>query len=200
MRALSKCEEDLNMPEILNAKANETLYGGPSFTIENRIYRFFWRFTWFMFARWTPKPLKHWRIFLLRLFGAKIGKYCDVRGSVDVWSPKNLIMKTRSVLAQNVICYNMAIIDIGEGVIVSQGAYLCTGTHDVDDQHFQLEAFPIVLADGSWICTDAFVGPGAVVNAGAVIGARAVAFGQFKANGIYVGNPAKCIRMRNCRS
>jgi putative colanic acid biosynthesis acetyltransferase WcaF len=38
----------------------------------DRLLRLLWEFSWFVFCEWTPKPLNPWRLFWLRLFGAKI--------------------------------------------------------------------------------------------------------------------------------
>ncbi|WP_349509023.1 hypothetical protein [Neorhizobium sp. NCHU2750] len=87
-------------------------------------------------------------------------------------------------------------IEIGSYALVSQGAHLCGGTHDIDDPHFQLVAKPIVIGRNAWIAAEAFVGPGVTVGEGAVIGARAVAFRPVEPFAVYAGNPAKLNRMR----
>jgi putative colanic acid biosynthesis acetyltransferase WcaF len=82
---------------------------------------------------------------------------------------------------------------------VSQGAHLCSGTHDIDDPHFQLITRPITIGKTAWIAADAFVGPGVTVGEGAVLGARAVAMRDLEAWMVYSGNPAQPIRRRNIR-
>jgi putative colanic acid biosynthesis acetyltransferase WcaF len=134
---------------------------------------------------------------VLRIFGAKMGKYSDVRGGAKIWYPPNLVMEDRSLIAQSVNCYNQAMVVIGRGAIVSQRAYLCTGGHDVHDSAFRLVAKAIIVESGAWIATEAFIGPGVVVGAGAVLGARAVAFKNLTPHTIYIGNPAVAVRARD---
>jgi putative colanic acid biosynthesis acetyltransferase WcaF len=105
-------------------------------------------------------------------------------------------MGTDASLGPNVNCYNMASICLQKGVVVSQGAHLCAGTHDIDDPDFQLVAKPIVIGAHAWIAAESFVGPGVTVGAGAVLGARGVAFRDLDPWTVYVGNRATPIRMR----
>lgn len=126
-----------------------------------------------------------------------MGQRSDVRGSSRVWLPSNLTMADHALIGPKVNCYNQAMIKLGEHALVSQGTYLCAGTHDVDDPQFTLVAKPISIGDFAWLAADAFVGPGCTIGEGAVLGARAVAFGRLDAWTIYIGNPAKAVRKRN---
>jgi putative colanic acid biosynthesis acetyltransferase WcaF len=125
-----------------------------------------------------------------------MGQRSDVRGSARVWLPSNLCMGARAVIGPRVNCYNQATITLGSDALISQGAYLCAGSHDVDDPHFQLITRPITIGSGAWIAAEAFLGPGASVGDGAVLGARGVAFGHLEPNLIYRGNPAQPVRER----
>jgi putative colanic acid biosynthesis acetyltransferase WcaF len=147
-------------------------------------------------AQWTPTPFFGWRRFVLRLFGAKISSTAKIYPFVQVWYPANLTMSEFACLAPRVNCYCMDLIEIGPYALVSQGAHLCGGTHDIDDTNFQLISKPIVLGRNCWIAAEAFVGPGVTVGEGAVLGARAVAFKDLDPHTVYVGNPAKALRTR----
>ena len=87
-------------------------------------------------------------------------------------------------------------VTIGERAIVSQGAHLCTGTHDISDPSFQLVVRPITIGAGAWIAAEAFVAPGVTCGAGAVLGARGVAFADLEPDFVYRGNPATKIKPR----
>jgi putative colanic acid biosynthesis acetyltransferase WcaF len=171
-------------------------FRGPSFSLKNRIERFIWRFSWLIFASWTPVYLQPWRSFLLKFFGAKIGSPSDVRGSAKVWHPKNLELGDGALIAEGVNCYNQAFIKIGNRSLVSQGAFLCAGTHNIDSDYFELVAAPITICDNVWICAEAFVGPGVIINENAVLGARSVNFRNIGPSEVWVGNPAKFLRSR----
>jgi putative colanic acid biosynthesis acetyltransferase WcaF len=180
----------------LNANLKNPKNGGPSFTFYNRTIRFFWNLTWTILASWTPNSFWKWRIFLLKIFGAKLSNRCDVRGSARVWLPQNLQMAEGSIISENVICYNQAMISLGRSVIISQGAHLCSGSHDFEKSNFQLITKPIIINDNAWIAADVFVGPGAYIAEGVVLGARSVCFGNTKPWTVYIGNPCKAIKIR----
>ena len=181
---------------ILDAKTQNTREKGASFPFSHRLRRLAWSIVWGCFASWTPAPMHGWRRFLLRLFGASLHPTSRVYGRAKVWDPRNLEMGSFACIGPGANCYCMARISLGSHSLVSQGAHLCAGTHDIDDPHFQLQARPIQIGDSAWIAAEAFVGPGVVVGSRAVLGARAVTFSSLVPDGVYVGNPAKLLRLR----
>jgi putative colanic acid biosynthesis acetyltransferase WcaF len=180
----------------LDYAVSKPLKGGPSFTLKNRLIRAIWNIVWVLAASWTPPCMYRWRRMLLMLFGAKMGWPSDVRGSARVWYPPLLEMLDGALIAERVICYNQAKIVLGKYALVSQGAHLCAGTHNIDDPNFQLVAKPISLGKYSWIATEAFVGPGVTIGNYAVLGARAVTFKDVDEGMVFVGNPARFLRKR----
>ena len=171
-------------------------YTQPSFALKNRLLRLFWGICYVLLFRPSPRPLHAWRAFLLRCFGAKIGKGCHVYPRVQIWAPWNLELADQVGIADGVICYSMALIAIGTRVVISQGAHLCTGTHDYENPTFQLYARPIHIEAQAWLCADCFVGPGVTIGEGAVIGARAVATKDMPPWSVCAGNPCKPIKPR----
>jgi len=159
--------------------------------------RFVWNIVWFFLFRPSPRwALNRWRLFLLRSFGAKIDRGSRILPSCYVWAPWNLTMGAYSVLADDVKCYSMASIIIGDRVTVSQGAYLCAGTHDISSLRLPLITRPIVLNDFSWVCAEAFIGPGNSVGEGAVVAARAVVVTSVESWDVVGGNPTRIIKKR----
>ncbi len=181
---------------LLDARQSNPREGGPSFSLKHRLTRLAWGIVWRLLGRWTPVPLHAWRRFLLRCFGARIHATAKVYPRVEVWYPQNLSMEAYSCIASGVNCYCMAPISLGSYALVSQGAYLCAGTHDVDDPNFQLVTKPILIGNDAWVAAEAFVGPGVTIGNGAVLGARAVTFKNLDSMTIYAGNPAKALRRR----
>lgn len=178
------------------ARERNPLKGSPTFSVGHRLYRTLWRLVWIFFAAWTPAPLHRWRVLILNLAGAKVHPTAHVYGSAHIWYPPHLRMAPYSCLGPKVNCYNMAPIRLGDKAIVSQGAHLCAGTHDIDDPNHQLITKPITVDEGAWIAAEAFIGPGVTVGAQAVVGARAVLMKDAKPYGVYIGNPAKWLRDR----
>lgn len=171
-----------------------------TFTLGNRMARILWSVAWTVLAGWTPRPLHGWRSLVLRLFGARVGAGAHIYAGVKVWAPWNLNIGARAGIADGVTLYSMAAITIGADAVLSQGAHLCAGTHDYSDPLFRLVARPITIGARSWICAEAFVGPGVTVGEGAVLGARAVAFRDLAPWTIHTGNPAVLIKPRVLRT
>jgi putative colanic acid biosynthesis acetyltransferase WcaF len=162
--------------------------------------RALWKIVRVPFFAALPGPLfRYWRLFVLRCFGAKIGKGCRVEASCVVWWPGHLIMGNYACLAQGVDCYNVAPISIGDYATVSQRAFLCSASHRTEVLALPLIYSPIKIEPYAWVCAEAFVGPGVCVARGAVLAARAVAVRDLKAWTINVGNPAREIKPRKIR-
>ena len=164
---------------------------------KHQIIRMLWTIVWGLFARPLPRSIgSGWKRFLLRLFGAKIDSTAVVYSSAKVYYPPNLIMEHYACLASDVDCYNVDIIRIGANTTVSQGAYLCTASHDITNSLNPLITAPIIIEDQAWIAADAFVGMGVTIGQGAVVGARAAVFKDVESWTVVGGNPAKFIKKR----
>ena len=140
--------------------------------------------------RWSPRLCWCWRNFLLRLFGAEVGKGVHIDPSVRIFIPWNLKIGDWSSVGFDALLYNLGPLVIGQKVTVSQRAHLCGGTHNHRSPTMDLIKSPIVVGDGAWVCADAFIGPGVKVGQGAVVGARAVVMKDVEAGHIVAGNPA----------
>lgn len=189
----------MSSADILDAETTRPISGGPSFSFASRIERAVWGMVWLTLARWTPAMFSPWRIWLLKRFGAQIAPGAAIGASATVWLPRHLHMAENASLAPRVTCYNMAPIHIGRNTIVSQGAHLCAGSHDVGSREFQLIAKPIHIGNDVWIAAESFVAPGVTIEDGVVLAARACAFEDLNAWTIYRGNPAVAIRARRWR-
>ena len=163
----------------------------------NQVIRMLWSVVWGVFARPLPRSVgSGWKRFLLRLFGAKIAPTAIVYSSAKVYYPANLIMETYACLASDVDCYNVAPVHIGANSTISQGAYLCTASHDITNPLNPLITAPIVIEDQAWVAAGAFIGMGVTVGQGAVVGARSAVFKSVEPWTVVGGNPAKFIKKR----
>jgi len=185
------------MKEPLTATSkNDPFKGAASFSLKHRLLRMLWSIVWVFFASWTPAPFHRWRVFLVNLFGANVHKTAVIHNSTRIWYPPNLVMHEYACLGPRVNCYNMTLVTIGYKAIVSQDSTLCAGTHDINDPHFQLITKPITIGVGAWVAANAFIGPGVTVADSSVIVACGVVFKSTEKNGVYGGNPAKLIKLR----
>ncbi len=158
--------------------------------------RFLWALMHPLFI-WIPRPVWGWRRSLLRLFGARIGREVHIYPTARITNPWNLTIGDQSAVGDRVTLYALGPITIGERVTISQGAHLCAGTHDHRDPAMPLLKPPIVVDHDTWICADAFIGPGVHVGASAVIGARCVVMKDVEPGAVMVGNPARVLRYRS---
>lgn len=165
-------------------------------SVKVKIMQKIWYFvSFFLFKPFVFNVFNPWRIFILRIFGAKIDKGSIVYSSVFIPAPWNLVMGKLSCLGPNVSLHIDKTI-IGNKVTVSQGTYLCNGSHDITKLNKPFISAPIVLNDFSWIAAECFVAPGIVIGEGAVVGARAAVFKDVDSWTIVGGNPAKFIKKR----
>lgn len=153
-----------------------------------------------LFVRSTPQIFYPWRRFVLRIFGAQIGRNVLIRPGVRVTYPWKLEIGDYCWIGDNATLYNVDTITIGEHSVVSQECYLCTGTHDHCDISFPLIASPITIEPECWIAARAFVGPGVRIGRGAVVGACSLLLSNVSPAMIVAGVPANVVSIRKMRN
>lgn len=165
--------------------------------LSNKLRRMWWNIMSCLLFRLFPGPLfKKWRIYVLRLFGAKIGWGCAVASSVRIWAPWNLELGDVVAIGPRARLYNPGRIVVGNKVTISQDASLCAASHDFTRPANPLVTAPLHINSFAWVAAEAFVGMGVTVGEGAVIGARAAVFKDVEPWTVVGGNPAKFIKNR----
>jgi len=144
----------------------------------------------------SPQVMYGWRRFLLRSFGAEIGKGVIIRPTAKITYPWKVKIDDYSWIGDDVVLYSLGSIIIGKNAVVSQKSYICTGTHDYSKIDFPIEAHDITIEDECWLATDVFVSPGVTIKKGVVVGARSTVIKDLDANSVYVGSPARFIKKR----
>ncbi|RZK51492.1 MAG: colanic acid biosynthesis acetyltransferase WcaF [Pedobacter sp.] len=154
-----------------------------------------WYFTSMFFFRSGLIPFSSILVWILRLFGAEIGKDVRIKPYIHIYYPWKLIVGDYSWLAA---CYieNLDFVTIGANVCVSQQAMLLTGNHDYKSVDFDLITKPITLENGVWIGTKATVCPGITAHSHAVLTVGSIATKDLEAYNIYQGNPAVKVKDR----
>jgi putative colanic acid biosynthesis acetyltransferase WcaF len=140
------------------------------------------------------------RRWILRLFGAKIGKGVRIKPRFHVKFPWRLAIGDYCWLGEGVWIDNLDTVAIKDNCCISQEAYLCTGSHDWSRSTFDLVTKPIVIGKGAWIAAKAVVGPGVVVGEGAMLALASVATRDLVEWTVYQGVPASPIGKRILRS
>ena len=158
------------------------------------------RLIWLIFSRVLFETSIPWpgvlKVLVLRAFGARIGDGVVIKPHVKIKYPWFLEIGDDSWVGEHSWIDNLVLVTLGESVVISQGAYLCTGNHDYRDPGFALRVGVIRVEDGAWIAANSTVCPGVVVADSAILSVGSVASSNLEANSIYRGNPAIKVRQR----
>ncbi len=171
-------------------------YLAPAFPLADRIRRALWQIACLLLFRISPRPFHAWRRFVLRSFGASIGRDCHIYPGVRIWAPWNLRCEDVVAIADGAIVYNPSLISIGSHATISQEAYLCGATHAYEQPGFPLVSSEIHVGPRAWVCARATVQPGITIGEGAVLALASVATRDLAPWGVYAGIPARRIKDR----
>jgi putative colanic acid biosynthesis acetyltransferase WcaF len=138
--------------------------------------------------------------FLLRSFGAKVGKGVLIKPNVRITFPWKLSLGDYCWIGEEVWIDNLVQVMIGPHACISQRAYLCTGNHNYHKPTFDLQNSPIRIEEGAWISAGSIVGPGVTVGKNAMLALGSVTSQNLDPFGIYRGNPAQKIGVRSFSS
>jgi putative colanic acid biosynthesis acetyltransferase WcaF len=141
-------------------------------------------------------PFSGVKVFLLRLFGAQIGKGVVIKPAVNIKYPWKLEISDHVWIGEKVWIDNLDRVTIKEQVCISQGALLLCGSHNYKSQGFDLITAPILLEEGVWISARAIVTGGVCCRSHSVLTAGSVAKSELEAYTVYQGNPAVKVRKR----
>lgn len=164
----------------------------------------FTRALWFFLGapvlRTPLLPFSAPRRWLLRCFGAKVGRGVVIKPGARVKYPWRLVTGNHSWIGEDSWIDNIADVTIGSSACISQGAYLCTGNHDWSDPAFGLQARPISIGEGAWVGARALITPGVSLGECAIAAAGSVVTRDIPPYEIHAGNPARFVRKRELRS
>jgi putative colanic acid biosynthesis acetyltransferase WcaF len=177
---------------------NLSRYNTPSdFRGKSKIIVQFWWMCYTILFRPSPQKLYGWRRFLLRAFGAKIGKKVIIRPTAKITYPWKVSIGDYSWIGDDVILYSLGEIEIGSNSVISQRSYICTGSHDYTKETFDIFAKKIKIGNSCWLATDVFIAPGVSIGNGTIVGARSSVFKNLPSNKICTGSPINLIKARN---
>lgn len=149
-----------------------------------------------IFFRTSPQFMYGWRRWLLRLFGAKIGKKVILRPTMRIQFPWKVSIGDYSWIGDEVNLYSLGEIDIGKNVVISQRSYICAASHDYKEKDFPIYSQAVKIEDECWLATDVYVAPGVTIGAQTVVGARSSVFKDLPGGMICVGSPARPTKFR----
>ena len=172
-------------------------FDGSNFTKgANSVKQVIWYFVNCLFVKPNIFPFMFHKVFLLRLFGAKIGKGLVIKPAVNIKFPWKFVIGDDCWIGEDVWIDNLDHVTIGNNVCISQNALLLTGNHDYTISSFDYKNAPIVIEDGVWIGARSVVCSGIVCKSHSILTVGSVATKSLDEFTIYQGCPAVAIRKR----
>ena len=156
----------------------------------SRFKRLTWYFCNLIFLNNSWFLISSIKIFILRCYGAKIGKNVIIKPNINVKYPWFLTIGDNSWIGEGVWIDCLASVIIEDNVCISQGAFILSGNHNFKKSTFDLIVKPIEIKKGSWIGAKSIVTQGLTVGSYAVLTAGSVVSHSMDPYGIYKGVPA----------
>jgi putative colanic acid biosynthesis acetyltransferase WcaF len=177
-------------------KTDLSTFNNEWFKPKNKIKVILWYFTNVLFFMNPLNPVSSLKVFLLRLFGAKIGRGVLIKPSVNIKYPWKLTIDDYAWIGEKVWVDNLGEVVIGKNVCISQGAMLLCGNHNYKKTTFDLMVGNINIEDGVWIGAYSVVCPGVTCKFHSILSVNSVATKDLEPYTIYQGNPAQKVRQR----
>lgn len=136
------------------------------------------------------------KVFILKLFGAKIGNGVVIKPFVKIKFPWLLSIKDDVWLGENVWLDNLSLVTIGSNVCISQNSIILTGNHNYKKDSFDLITNPITIEDEVWIGANCFITNGITLQKKSVTLVSSTVTHSTDEGGIYKGNPAVKVKNR----
>jgi putative colanic acid biosynthesis acetyltransferase WcaF len=155
-----------------------------------------WYFIGFPLVQSYLLPFSFMKVWLLKRFGAQIGKQVRIKTGVKIKFPWRLKVGDFVWIGEDAWIDNLAQVTIEDHVCLSQAVYLCTGNHNWKSEKFDLITKEIYLEAGCWVAARANVAPGVRMGYGSILTLGSSALKDLEPLTIYAGNPAIAIKKR----
>lgn len=165
----------------------------------NRLYNYLADFGLFVLYFLVSVPSHHFRRFLLRAAGARIGKGSSVHMGLSFFSVKNLKIGQDTIIGRNAFLDGRAPIFIGNHVDIASSVMIYSSEHDINSEDFHATLAPVEIGDYVFIGPRVIILPGVKVGRGAVVAAGAVVTKDVSEYAIVGGVPAQVIGERKLK-
>lgn len=135
------------------------------------------------------------RVWVLRKFGAEIGRGVIFRPRTRVKFPWKLHIGDRSWIGEGVWFHNQDHVFIGHDVVISQETFLTTGSH-AHRRNMALLTKPIHIREGAWITTRCIVLGGTDFGRSALATPATVVSGDVTSNAVVSGHDCTVVGSR----
>ncbi|MBS1652485.1 MAG: WcaF family extracellular polysaccharide biosynthesis acetyltransferase [Bacteroidetes bacterium] len=184
----------------MQAKTNLSSFNNTWYKPGKNIFvRGLWYITNLIFFK-SGFPFYAVKAFLLRLFGAKIGKGLVIKPHVSIKYPWHLEIENHVWIGEYVWIDNLTKVTIRNNACISQGAMLVCGNHNYKKTSFDLIVKSIAIDEGAWVGAKSVVCPGAHLKSHSMLAVGSIAIGILEEYFIYQGNPAVKTRKRDLKA
>ena len=118
--------------------------------------------------------------FLLKLYGAQIGKDVVLKPRIRIKYPWNLSLGNHVWIGEDVWIDNVDQVSIGSDVCISQGVFFLTGNHNYKYPDFRFYSSPITVESKVWLTAKCILLPGTKVISGSVVPPASIIKNEFK--------------------
>ncbi len=148
-------------------------------------------------------PSHHFRRFIYRIEGIKIGKGSSIHMGARFYLPKNISIGKDTIIGEGSVLDGRAKLKIGDHVDIASEVMIYNSQHDVNSDRFaaveDVVIEPVEIGDYVFIGPRAIILPGVRIGKGAVVGAGAVVTKDVDEFKIVGGVPAKEIGERKLK-
>ena len=141
-------------------------------------------------------PLWGIRKFFYRLFGMKIGKGSRINQRVYIFKAWKISIGENTMINSFSILDGRGGLSIGDNCSISMRAVIYSASHRSSSDAFEYYEKRTTVGNNVWICMNAVILAGTVVSDGVIISANSVIKGITQEKAVYMGIPAKIVRMR----
>lgn len=120
------------------------------------------------------------KVFLLKIFGAKIGKNIVLGKNIYIKYPKNLILGNNVWIGNFTIFDNVSKIIIEDNVCISQYVTLVASNRDFKNDQFNKIDAGILIKKNSWVSSCCKIGPKTRIEEGSFIKFGTIITGKIK--------------------
>lgn len=142
-------------------------------------------------------PLHHFRRFMYRLAGMRIGSGSTIHMYTRFYNPGNIMVGEDTIVGEKAVLDGRAPLIIGNHVDIASEVMIYNSQHDMNADDFaeHVDA-SVIIEDYVFIGPRAIILPGVTIGKGAVVAAGAVVTKDVPNYAIVVGIPAKQIGER----
>lgn len=154
-----------------------------------------------MALRWVGHiPSHHFRRFVYRLAGVKIGKGSTIHMWCNFFNTRGVSIGKDTIVGDHAFLDGRAPLRIGNHVDIASQVLIYNSQHDIDSEDFQAIEKPVEIGDYVFVGPRAIILPGVKIGKGAVVAAGAVVAKNVPAGKIVAGVPAEVIGERKLKS